>query len=207
VVAVTGPLVTPPELEPEPAELDEPDEPLEPPLEPDDAPLEPEEPEVVPAPEPLSEEVGVCDGEVLVGCEECEPEFPPEDPLLPPPVELGEPAMTASGPPATAIAPDSATVAFVSAALPPVGAAAIARPLLWWPACEPEAFLVLPPVVATVAPLPAGNAFPSDTASARCSGLETFTIGSSWNTCAETSTTKTAIAIPIKVTPERAPTR
>ena len=62
-------------------------------------------------------------------------------------------------------------------------------------------------VGAVVGPPAAGRAFAGETAAALSSGLETLTIGRSWNTWAETRTTKTAIAMPIKVTPERAPTR
>jgi hypothetical protein len=90
--------------------------------------------------------------------------------------------------------------------LPAPGAVASAPPLSPL-ACLPPAWSVPAAFVLVEATPPDGSALPWETASVFCSGLETLTIGSSWNTCAETRTTKTAIAIPIKVTPERAPTR
>jgi hypothetical protein len=176
-------------------------EPLLPLLEPE----EPDEPVAVESEEPLLPEFEEPPelelGEELEPGEECEPELPPEDESLPPVEEELSVGVTTVG--ASAIAPDSVAPPLCAADLrvaPPLpGPVAVALP-----AFGRAADAARPPVPPAV---------PSDTGSA-LAGATAFwplvpnsAIGQSWNTWAETSTAKTTIAAPIKVTPERAPTR
>jgi hypothetical protein len=62
------------------------------------------------------------------------------------------------------------------------------------------------PVVATALPAGEETALAEETATF-WSLLESAGIGRSWNTWADTSTTKAAIAMPITTTPESAPTK
>ncbi|OJU83945.1 MAG: hypothetical protein BGO11_14755 [Solirubrobacterales bacterium 70-9] len=136
----------------------------------------------------------------------CEPELslPPDEEELLPPEELGGLSATVAGPVDSAIAPDSVAPPCWLPPLFAVGAAATAPTL---PAFWPPVFTAIPPsVLAVVVVPPAGSAFAGATAGC-CGGELTSTIGHWWKTWAETSRTKTPIAMPIRVAPERAPTR